>query len=118
MRPVVLCAVLGGCGFEARLALDAAVEPEPDGDGDVTDDGAAAADCLAQWRAGSVKLSNPERLTSLAGAGDERDPWISRDGLTLYFASNRNATTEIFRAGRLSTAEDFATPLPLDNLTV
>jgi Tol biopolymer transport system component len=117
MRPVVLCVVLGGCGFESRLAPDATA-PDPDAADEVGDDGSAGADCLAQWRAGAVKLSSPERLTSIAGAADDRDPWISRDGLTLYFASNRNADTEIFRAGRLSTADAFTTPLPLDNLTV
>jgi hypothetical protein len=125
MRPVVLCAVLGGCGFESRLAPGSDAAPELDGAGagdaagDVAGDGATGgADCLAQWRAGTVKLSIPEPLTSITGAGDDRDPWISRDGRTLYFASNRNVDTEIFRAGRISTMDAFAAPVPLDNLTV
>jgi hypothetical protein len=118
MRPVVLCAVLGGCGFESTLAAGPDAAPGLDGSGDVGDDGAIGADCLAQWRAGTVKLSNPARLTSITGAGDDRDPWISRDRLTLYFTSNRNVNREIWRAGRLSTADAFASPMLLVNLTV
>lgn len=120
VRPVVLCAVLGGCGFQATRALDPdAALPAPDG-GDRDGDGAidGGADCFARWHDGSVQLSNPERLTSLNGGGDDRDPWISGDRLTLYFASNRNGINEIFRAGRTSADLAFGPPAELINLTV
>ena len=115
MRPVVLCAVLGGCGFQATRASDPDAAPLVFDGGDGAIDGA---DCFAHWHDASVELSNPERLTSLNGGGDDRDPWISRDRLTLYFASNRNVINEIFRAGRTSADLAFGPPLRLINLTV
>jgi len=122
MRPLVLCAVLGGCGFQATRALDPDAAPQ-ELDGGATVDGAIdgaidGADCFARWRDGSVALSTPQRLTSVNGGGDDRDPWISRDRLTLYLASNRNVINEIFRAGRISTDLEFGPPDRLVNLTV
>jgi Tol biopolymer transport system component len=119
MRPVVLCAVLGGCGFESKLAPGSDAASQVDDGADAAFDGAiGSADCLAQWRAGTVKLSNPEPLTSITGGGDDRDPWISRDRLTLYFTSNREVINEIYRAGRTSTADAFDPVVRLVNLTV
>jgi len=121
MRVVVLCAVLGGCGFEASRARDPDAAPIPDaGDAaaDTGRDGAGDGDCLARWHDGKVKLSNPERLTSVAGGGNERDPWISPDGLTLYLSSNRNVINEIFRAARIATDLAFGPPVRLVNMTV
>jgi Tol biopolymer transport system component len=122
MRSLVLCAVLGGCGFQATRALDPDAAPQ-ELDGGATVDGAIdgaidGADCFARWRDGSVALSTPQRLTSVNGGGDDRDPWISRDRLTLYFASNRNVVNEIFRAGRTSAEMPFGPPDRLINLTV
>jgi hypothetical protein len=115
MRPLVLCAVFGGCGFQATRALDPDAAPHGLDGGDGATDGA---DCLARWRDGSLALSTPEPLTSVNGGGDDRDPWISRDRLTLYFASNRNVINEIFRAGRTSPGLPFGPPDLLINLTV
>jgi hypothetical protein len=117
MRPLVLCVALGGCGFQSAIAQDGGVPPVIDGaESDAAPDGSI--DCFAQWRAGTLTLSTPQKLASLTGAGDDRDPWISTDQLTLYFTSNRNGISEIFRASRTSPTLAFGPPVRLVNLTV
>ena len=51
---------------------------------------------------------------------DERDPVISRDGLTLYFASTRAGGlggADIYVTTRLSTSLAFGTPVALPGLS-
>jgi hypothetical protein len=45
-------------------------------------------------------FSNARAITSLNTAADERDPWLSPDGNTLYFSSDRDGTLAIYRAQR------------------
>jgi hypothetical protein len=117
MRPLVLCVALGGCGFQSSIAPDGGGQPGSDGgDGSIPIDGGA--DCFAQWRSGSLKLSTPQKLATLTGAGDDRDPWISPDRLTLYFTTNRSGAHEIYRATRLVPTAEFGPPMPLVNLNV
>jgi hypothetical protein len=40
----------------------------------------------------------PIAITDLNTGADERDPWLSPDGTTLYFASDREGTLDIFRS--------------------
>jgi len=54
---------------------------------------------------------------ALSTGGDERDPWISGDGLTLYFASNQRGTSDIFQSTRGTTAMPFVTANFLVNLS-
>ena len=116
MRWLGLCAVLVGCGFRSNRAPDGG---EPEGDGAPPDgDPDAGSDCFAQWRDGPLQLSTPQKLSTLTGAGDDRDPWISGDQRTLYFTSNRNGIQEIFRATRMSPSGAFGPPERLVNLTV
>ena len=95
--------VLVGCGFHASAA----------GDG-----GAAGANCFARWLDGSVALAPPQPLTALTSAGDERDPWISADGLALYFDRDPGVhmNNDIYVATRTSRADEFANPAAVDNL--
>lgn len=118
MRRLGLCVVLVGCGFQSSRAPEGDAPPASDGaqGGDAPD--GAGPNCLAQWRDGPLKLSTPQKLSTLTGAGDDRDPWISADGRTLYFTSNRNGIQEIFRATRMSPSEPFGPPERLVNLTV
>ncbi len=117
MRPLVLCVALGGCGFQSTIAPDGGGQPAGDGgDGSIAPDGGV--DCFAQWRSGTLKLSTPQKLATLTGAGDDRDPWISPDRLTLYFTTNRSGVREIYRATRLMQTAEFGPPMPLVNLNV
>lgn len=47
---------------------------------------------------------------------NERDPWISQDGLRMYFANNRAGTNDIYLASRTSVTQLFGAPTLLDNL--
>lgn len=42
----------------------------------------------------------PEALTELNSADDERDPWLSPDGRTLFFSSDRDGALNIYEAVR------------------
>ena len=57
-------------------------------------------------------------LGSLNSGKEDVDPWISVDGLTIYFASNRNGNFDIFEATRSSSTAAFNAPttLPFDTL--
>lgn len=46
----------------------------------------------------------------------EADPWISGDGLTMYFTSTRNGSYDIFRATRASGSASFDAPAAVAEL--
>ena len=113
-RSILSCVVLGGCGFESQpLVSDArAASPAPmldarappgaadamigAGADAATDAGRPAADavvdalappnCLARWFESDVPLRPPLLLATVSSAGNYRDPWVSPDEKTLYFA--------------------------------
>jgi len=113
-RSTLFCVAFSGCGFNASVQqgdgphADAA-GPRVDGaiDGMVT-----ATTCMTHWLDGSVAVSAPQELSTLSTTGSERDPWISSDGLTLYYAGHPlvGGTSEIYRASRASTAQLFGNP--------
>ncbi len=43
-------------------------------------------------------FSVTQPLDDLNTAGDERDPWLSPDGHTLYFTSDRSGVLQIYTA--------------------
>lgn len=49
---------------------------------------------------GMGSYKTPELITEIATAWSENDAWLSPDGHTLYFTSNRNGTLDIFMATR------------------
>lgn len=51
-----------------------------------------------------------------ANAADQ-NPWISGDGLTLYFASNRSGNFEVYKTTRTSATGNFAAPTVVGELT-
>jgi WD40-like Beta Propeller Repeat len=126
---LVLCAVLGGCSFRASSAgddgqghdaalRDAAADATAGGpkDGPIDGQGGGATDCFGHWLAGNPVISTPQELTTLSTTSSERDPWISLDGLTLYFASNRAGTSDIYLASRASKTQPFGNTTLLVNL--
>ncbi len=50
------------------------------------------------------------------GATIDADPWISGDGLTMYFASTRNGTYDIFRSTRANANSTFDAPVAIAEL--
>jgi hypothetical protein len=120
------CVLIAGCGYPPLPAVSATGDAAGDatgGPGDGSGDGSSsAADCLQRWLDGTPGLafSTPQELTALGTAGaDTRDPWISADGLRLYFDRNPSAShggADVYLAIRSSTAVDFTTASSVDNL--
>ncbi|MGC4065569.1 MAG: hypothetical protein QM784_13165 [Polyangiaceae bacterium] len=48
----------------------------------------------------SDAFQTPLPLTTINGTNDDRDPWLSPDGQELYFVSDRDGNTRIYRATR------------------
>jgi hypothetical protein len=115
------CVVLAGCGYPALPKIgggsDGANDAATDGPGDGS---SGATGCFQHWLAGSVNInaSTVQELTSLSSAGDDRDPWISADGLRLYFARNPgvDGKSDIYFASRPSLAQDFVSAQLMINL--
>jgi hypothetical protein len=110
------CSAVGFCEQVSSPMVDASVDA-PDASVDAPDD-AASTGCLDEWRNGTVRLSDPQTLASLTTAGDDRGPWISSDGRTLYFSSDRDGDTDVYRADRTSPTFPFGPPTKLINLSV
>ena len=56
----------------------------------------------------SSAFGNVRELSEINTPSSESDPYISPDGLTLYFYSDRNGNSELFRASRQSQDEPYA----------
>jgi hypothetical protein len=78
------------------------------------------ADCFQRWFDGAPRLalSQPAELTALASAGNDRDPWLSADGLRLFFDRNPgpHGGNDIVLATRSSPGVDFTTAAAIANL--
>lgn len=67
--------------------------------GKVADGGVANSDLFVAWRLStSAPFSMWQPLDDLNTAADERDPWLSPDGKTLYFTSDRGGVLSIYTA--------------------
>jgi hypothetical protein len=58
----------------------------------------------------------PQPISELNTAAGEIDPFLTEDGLRLYFATDASGNDEIMVATRSSTTEPFGTPVPLADL--
>jgi hypothetical protein len=64
-----------------------------------TDGGPASSDLYVAWRRSTGEpFSVTQPLDDLNTAGSERDPWLSPDGGTLYFTSDRSGVLQIYTA--------------------
>lgn len=118
-RQIILGVGLGACGFQSRAAEDSDAQGGRDaasGDAPSEGSGGSATDCFRHWFDGSLRFSLPQELTTLSSNSNERDPWISEDGLRMYFASNRAGTNDIYLASRASVMQSFDAPTLLANL--
>jgi Tol biopolymer transport system component len=50
--------------------------------------------CLSLWQDQNVVFTDPVHLVELANPGSDRDPTLSRDELTMMFASNRTGSQD------------------------
>lgn len=129
--PLLLCVVLGGCGFHTNgapsdgapiddapvidaaptaidAALDAAIDAPPQ-----------PATCWPHWLDHSVALQGVAPLTALETTGTERDPWISDDGLRLYFWRQAPAgTADVYLSVRSVATDPFVTANKLDGFSL
>ena len=65
-----------------------------------TDAGPASSDLYVAWRRSTGEpFSITQPLDDLNTADSERDPWLSPDGRTLYFTSDRSGVLQIYTAG-------------------
>jgi Tol biopolymer transport system component len=77
---------------------------------------------MDRWHAGTIKLSTPQALpnqSSSAPPNNERDPWVSSDGMQLYYAFDPNGTgnkSDVYLATRASTSAPFGQGTRLTNL--
>lgn len=125
----MLCVVFGGCGFHSNALIDGGAQMASDGpadgsdagggsDGPGSDTGGMATDCLQHWVDGTPSVSAASEITALSSNGDDRDPWISADGLRLYFARNPGSQgrEDIYLATRSPGAPGFTTASAVVNL--
>lgn len=120
---LVLCLVLAGCGFRSAASggpgagSDAAIDAPGDGSGTPGD---GAAGCWPHWMDGSVAIdaASVQEITELSAAADDRHPWISDDGLRMYFsrAPLLNGPGDIYLASRDAATGTFGTPKPVVEL--
>jgi hypothetical protein len=97
---IALASTTAGCrqvlGIEDLVfAGDGPTDAASDADTD-----AAPSTCWPAWHAGTFALSPPRKLDEINTANDDRDPYLAADGLTLYFSSGPNNSTEIMVATR------------------
>jgi Tol biopolymer transport system component len=124
----VLCVLCGGCGFRSSPAINDGTPPidgtvPPDTSSSMIDaaidaPSSPAADCWGHWMDHAPQVSGVTELTALSTTGNERDPWVSDDGLEMYFArQSAGGTSDIYRANRASTSQPWGNVGKLVNLS-
>jgi hypothetical protein len=131
---LVVGLVVGGCGFRSPAGNGGGSDGGPgdaagdgpgsgpgDGSGSSAGDGSSAPpDCWAHWMDGPVTIdaSTVAEITELSSTGQEVAPWISSDGLRMYFS--RDGATfghgDIQLASRGSPTGTFGMANPIVNL--
>src|SRR5205809_6225715 len=90
--------VVGACGFSSNLGPDAMDTPDAAVDAQL----GSAHDCIQRWFVGPA-FTPPVMLALANTAGNESDPWVSPDGLTLYFS----LSSDVWVSRRSSVYEPF-----------
>ena len=79
--------------------------------------GAGGDDLWSSTRAStSVPFGAPVNLAEINSADSESGPASSGDGLTLFFASDRDGDLNLWMASRESVDDAFGAPVPVDNV--
>lgn len=128
------CAVLAACRYPELPAIG----DDTTGDGGVAaiDDARGSSDavsgvpvdsplatptCMQHWLDGgaSLVIGQPQLVDSLFSTNfGDRDPWISRDGLRMYFSRSPGVQGgyDIYLATRAGVADDFSNPAVVVNI--
>jgi Tol biopolymer transport system component len=79
---------------------------------DASGDAVAQKTCWDHWHDGTATLGDVKNLGLGLQNVVDRDPWVTRDERSLYFASNRlgSNNADIFVATRDTTSDPFGTP--------
>ncbi len=118
MRAIAALALVTGCGFQVNgSAVPEDARPDapdaidaPDAPDDVPPDSAPT--CLDRWLDGTIRFQPPVPLTSVSSGSYDRDPYVTRDELTLYTSTGRGGTgADIYMATRAAATDDFGTPV-------
>lgn len=75
-------------------------------------DSPPTATCMESWRAGTVEFGAPVLLASLGSPQTDRDPFVTADELTIFFATDRDPTqgSDVYVATRASRDAPFGAP--------
>lgn len=97
-------------GGEVQAPRDAGQDLARDTDGPLAD----APRPACSWE-GDFAFSSPVLLAELSSPEDDVDPFVSADGLTLYFSSKRRDPNQadVYRADRPDTLSPFGAPVPV-----
>ncbi|MEO7731378.1 MAG: hypothetical protein ABIY55_10420 [Kofleriaceae bacterium] len=128
----MLCIVLAGCGFHSSAnpidgspldPVDAPATDAPLIDASAIDAVADAmvppATCWQHWLDQDVALDSVGPLTPLSTSGTERDPWISEDGLRLYFwRQGATGGADGYLSIRNAPSDPFLTANKLDGVSL
>lgn len=84
----------GGAGADGGAGKDAGRSGDAAADGGAT---VPKSDLYVAWRLSTTEpFGMKQPLTDLNTPADERDPWLSPDGTTLYFTSDRSGVLNIY----------------------
>jgi Tol biopolymer transport system component len=103
-----LLLALCGCGFTPG-EIPASDAPVSDTEGlfDAPADGLGLTGCNKRWVEGTITFGSPIQLTELGGDGNQRDPFLSGDELTVYFATGPEMNIDVFMATRSTLGDTF-----------
>jgi Tol biopolymer transport system component len=113
------CLALVGCGFTPGVipGTDALISDTENPMIDAPGDGLALTGCIKRWVEGTISFGAPIQLTELGGDGNQRDPFLSGDELTIYFAGGSPSDVDVFTATRTTLADTFSSITPYYEVT-
>lgn len=88
--------------------------------GDGSGGSGAAPNCFAHWMDGSIDIdpASMTEITELSSGGQEQAPWISSDGLRIYFSRDLTPPLhgDVYFASRSASTGLFGAAMPVTNL--
>jgi hypothetical protein len=76
-------------------------------------DGAVALTCYEKWLTNTIRFDTPVPIAEINSTGNERDPFVSADELTIYWAS----AGEVWTSKRSTISSPFSMPVEADAFT-